>query len=469
MHELRNSFESDDFVAGSVPQAERRNPLTMGLLWVTMCTGFANVMVGFQWHKAGFTLSQVLIGSLFSIVIVVAYTLPASYIGCKSGFTWANLSQRVFGRLGSYFASFNLMWVNIGWYALNAMFCGETLRGLFQLPWAMTSLGAVLAFVMAFNNFFGFSGVANYARWVAAPILVLWVGYTFVKAVSLSSPALLFEPNTEPMALALAQVSTLIIGFCCWGNEPDYWRFGRKSLWYSFWPILGAVSIGGFFFPVSGWLLAQATGVSEYAQAAVLMDKFAFGGIPLIAGLVLFIVYLAGNDANLYGSVNALQNICGFKRKYLVGVLTLACICAVFWLSGIKNKFEAVASLSSIFIPSVTIIILAEWFLLRRLSHPLADLFTVDISRNDAVPPLRLAAVIALFCGCLVGVLTSGIIPGLETWQIGICALQSWLTCLAVYVVLRLMESWQADPADNIAATQETVTLSDSSPPELSS
>jgi purine-cytosine permease-like protein len=468
MHDqLRTSFESDDYIGGSVPTAERRHPLTMGLLWVTMCTGFANVMVGFQWHKAGFTLSQVLLSSLVSVAIVVAYTLPASYIGCQSGLTWANLSQRVFGRLGSYFASFNLMWVNIGWYALNAMFCGETLRGLFQLPWAMTSLGAVLALVMAVNNFFGFSGVANYARWIAAPVLVAWVGYTFIKAVSLSSPALLFEPSSQPMAIAITQVSTLVIGFCCWGNEPDYWRFGKKSLWYSFLPILGAVAIGGFFFPVAGWLLAQATGVSEYAQAAVLMDKFAFGGIPLIAALVLFIVYLAGNDANLYGSVNALQNICGFKRKYLVAVLTLACIAAVFWLSGIKNKFEAVASLSSIFIPSVTIIILAEWFLLRRLSHPLADYFHIDTTYKESVPAVRWPAAIALICGCLVGVATSGVIPGLAHWQIGICALQAWLTCFAVYLVLRIVESWKPDATDNLVKTQNAVRASDSLPPQI--
>ena len=39
-----------------VPLTERRGPLTMGLLWISMVTGFSAVLMGFEWCKLGFTL-----------------------------------------------------------------------------------------------------------------------------------------------------------------------------------------------------------------------------------------------------------------------------------------------------------------------------------------------------------------------------------------------------------------------------
>ena len=110
----------------------RRGSLTMALLWITMSTGFTNVMAGFQWHKGGFNLTQVLQASLFSFLLIMAYGIPACYLGCKSGLTWAVLSRRIFGHWGSQLVSFNLIWVNIGWYALNAVYLGECFRGLFH-------------------------------------------------------------------------------------------------------------------------------------------------------------------------------------------------------------------------------------------------------------------------------------------------------------------------------------------------
>ena len=112
--------------------------------------------------QSGFSLTQVMQASLISFLLIMLYGIPACYLGCKSGLTWAVLSRRIFGHWGSQLVSFNLMWVNIGWYALNAVYLGECFRGLFHWSTPIVILAAVFAVLMAFNNFFGFAGVRQF-------------------------------------------------------------------------------------------------------------------------------------------------------------------------------------------------------------------------------------------------------------------------------------------------------------------
>ncbi|HEY9715470.1 MAG TPA: hypothetical protein V6C72_18495, partial [Chroococcales cyanobacterium] len=76
-----------DYLDEQVPLSHRRSPVTMGLLWITMVTGFPSVLVGFEWFKQGFVLSQILICLLVSNLILLAYALPACYLGAHSGQT----------------------------------------------------------------------------------------------------------------------------------------------------------------------------------------------------------------------------------------------------------------------------------------------------------------------------------------------------------------------------------------------
>ncbi|MEZ4537620.1 MAG: hypothetical protein R3D26_21865 [Cyanobacteriota/Melainabacteria group bacterium] len=53
------------------------------------------------------------------------------------------------------------------------------------------------------------------------------------------------------------------------------------------------------------------------------------------------------------------------------------------------------------------------------------------------MPAFSRAAVSALLAGCLVGVATAGVIPGLESWHQGICSIQGWACAIAVYTFMR--------------------------------
>ena len=203
------------------------------------------------------------------------------------------------------------------------------------------------------------------------------------------------------------QVSTLVLGFCIWGNEPDFWRFGKKSLWRTVWPFAISILIGGIIFPITGWLMAQVAGISDYGQAAVLMTNYAFGGFTILSAFSLSVVFFANNDANLYGSINAMQNMNAGRRKHIVLFLTIACVISSVALCGVSKAFEAVASVSSIFLPTVTVIMIAEWFVLSRLAAPDQD-FCRNVEMHR-LPVLRYPAIIALIVGFIVGMATGGL------------------------------------------------------------
>jgi cytosine permease len=429
---------AQDYTSSAVPASERRDPVTMGLLWITMVTGFPSVLVGFQWFKAGLNLPQVIGCSIVSCIVLLLYALPASMMGSNSGLTYALLARKVFGRWGSLLVSLNLLLLSIAWYGLTAVFLAAGLEGLFHWHLSPIWFSALLAIVMTFNNFFGFSGVANFARYLAGPVLVAWVFFTFCKAGVACPASVWTEPGHIGTPLALGLVSSFVIGYSVWGNEADYWRFGKPKLWSVTIPILVSLSIGEFIFPITGWMLARQTGVTGDAAATSLMNTYAFGGWSAIAAAVLVVTYMAVNDSMLYGCINALENFRSMNRRKVVAFLAFVGSVTAAFLAGVSNNFEQVAALSAVFLPSATIVILVELWLISkehkeegRLSQvpSLADLHSV-----------RWSAVLAFACGCAVGLVTANLVPGLQKLSIGVPALNAWIATFVSYVIFRNLE-----------------------------
>ncbi|HEY9783780.1 MAG TPA: cytosine permease [Candidatus Obscuribacterales bacterium] len=424
-----------------VPAHERRGPLTMGLLWITMVTSFPTVLIGFEWFKAGLSLSQVVVCTLISSALLLAYAIPASQLGAVSGLGYGTLSRSVFGRWGSRLVSFNLVWIFIAWYGLCALFMAEGLEGLFNLKLPMMALSVTFAVLMAFNNFFGFKGVANFARYFAAPILIVWVAYTFVKASMGCPSTALTEVSHVSFTSALMTVSAFVIGFGAWGNESDYWRFGKPKTKYTAIPLAVALCIGQVIFPITGFMVARMTGITEYGAAISFMNNYSFGGLAVLGAIVLAASYFAANDSNLFGSVHACENLKQWSHRGWVAVLAILGACMAAWLSisGTAKSLEAIASLNCIVLPTPTVIMIAEWLLIGRILRRDCDWFS-RVPELDELPPVRFAACSALVAGIGIGILTAGILPGCQSLHVGICSLQAWLTAALVYVPLRVLE-----------------------------
>ena len=436
----------DDYLQDAVPLAERRSSLTMGLLWLTMVTCFPNVLAGFQWFREGLNIQQVISEVIISAIIIMVYSIPACYLGAKCGLTYTGLSRSVFGRWGARLISLNVIFVSVGWYALNAIFLADGIRGLFGLNVPQVWFAVFIAIVMAFNNFFGFSGVANFARFLAAPVLLLWVGIAFFKSCGACPASVWSEAGHISNPQSLTLVSAFVIGVACWGNEPDYWRFGKAKWTFSVIPLLVSLIIGQVIFPITGWMMARQSGVTDFAAATRLLNDYVFGGLAIISATVLSVSYIAVNDSGLYAAINAAENLKNFSRKWCVTILTLLAAATAVMLFGYKQNFETVAALSSIMLPGATVIMIAENFMIKRLCGRAENLSV--LLAYDKLPAVRWAALVSLIAGCIVALSTAGFLPGTENFVFGIPSLQGWLTSLGCYLLLRPLELkyWQKGP-----------------------
>lgn len=445
---------------GIIHKSERKGPLTMGLLWVTMCTLYPCALVGFLWYKEGMSFAQVLLGSFLSCVILLIYALPACHMGAKTGRSYGSVVKSVFGHQGARIVSFNLVWMFIAWYGLISLFCAESLSGLFHFGLPMVVLAPIFASLMALNNFWGFKGVANFARFFAAPLLILWVGYTFFKA-TLSAPLALYTDPAKISSIAsFVMVANFVIGCGVWGNEQDYWRHSKPPVLTIIPPVMIASLVGLCLFPVTGWMVAKISGITDYGQATAFMSNYSFGGVPIFCAVVLIASYFAVNDSNLYGSSNSVSHLFGLNHRVAVCVLALLGAVLASFLSymGCAKSLEHVASLNCIIMAMPTVILLTEYYVIGPILK--RDTICVENAiQSEKKVQYRPAALIALFVGCLVGVLNAGVIPGMESFKFGICSVQGWAAGMIVYILLRLFWKKSHPVADQIAKPPQAVSV----------
>jgi purine-cytosine permease-like protein len=403
-----------------VPHGERRGVTTMALLWVTMVTGFPSVLIGFQWHADGMTLSQAFVGVCISSLILLVYSIPACYLGAMTGKTYTMLSRSAFGVRGSWLVSFNIIVSATAWYALTAIFLAQGLASLYELPLSLPWLAAVLAVLMAFNNFFGFSGVANFARYAAGPVLIVWVLYCFGSAATTIPTAVWTATPSMSTWNALTAVSSFVIGYSVWGNEADYWRFSKAKAVPVIAPLVGAIIIGAVLFPITGWMVAELTHTKDPAQATAVMNSFAFGKARALAAVVLVMTYVAVNDSLLFATVNALENILKLSRRVRVVSLAVTGALLAAWLSHYARSFDVIAAVTGIVLPAATTITMVEWFVPHH---------------ENEYHGVHWSAVVSLVVGSAVGIFTSDVLPGFDS--IFVPTLNAWLTSLAIYLALR--------------------------------
>jgi purine-cytosine permease-like protein len=411
----------------------------MGLLWVTMVASFPAVIAGFEWYKQGISLPQLIFCSAISVLLLLFYSVPACELGARTGLGYCALGQAVFGRWGSIFLTVNLLWIFVAWYALTAVFMAQAVVNLFHWQISLVLLSVIFAFLMAVNNFFGFTGVSNFARFMAAPVLIIWVGFILWKA--LHEPAIatpIVDLPRPGMMYALSIISSFIIGFAVWGNEQDYWRYSKPGIWRSAIPLLLSIAIGQIIFPLAGWFIARASGAVDYSSTLSFMSTYCFGGMAIIGLLILIADYFSTNDSSLFGCAAAIETSLPLNHALSVGIFTVlgAVIAALLAITDMSQTFSTLVSLNCIVLPTPTIIMIVEWWLQKNIfnrSTPFEQL-----NNPEQLPAVQMPAIIALVAGLFVGIISSGLIPAFEFCQIGISSLNAWLTAIIVYLPLRI-------------------------------
>lgn len=434
----RTGAADSDYTTSVVPDEKRRPLWSMLLTWATFQMAVSSVYTGFLARSQGLTLRDMIVAGAVSIVIILSYGVGACYIGTHTGQTHTLIARTVFGKAGSGIASALLILMGMGWYAFQAYFLALILQGLFGVNVVLWS--AIFGVVMVFNNLFGFRGVAAYARFVAAPVLLLWGTYTLVKGFTTVPGSVLFSQPHVPVTTSVLAITGLLVGGAAWGNEPDVFRYSRRGRSVNLGPLAFGYSVGLLIFPMAGYLMAELSGAKEFAAIIHYFVDFSLFGLTLLGVIVFFINQFALNDGNLYESINAVQNLLGmwkhWQRPYSVLLLGLIGAIVAAKMATFEDSFMIVAGISAVFVPCVTIIMATDLFLVPRLFGLRRPVTAVTPWERASV--MNWVGLVALVAGLLVGSVSGGLIPGVPGFgstYIGFPPLQSWAVSVGVYLL----------------------------------
>jgi cytosine permease len=425
-----------DSRTGVVPLSERRPRYHFVALWVTLAAGFTYLFLGFQYHDAGYSLGKALLAGGLGALCYLAYALPAAYLGSSTGQTYALLTRSILGKVGSALVTVLLIAVAAGWTAFAFTLLATLYDGLFG--WGHVLLISVLLAVAGItNNLFGFTGISAFARYLVAPVMVIWVLYLVIKGFAevdtAGDPAL---AGTLPMLTGIGTA----IGSVMWGNEPDTWRYGRPRFSWPLPALVIALGVGLILFVAGGWMMAELSGAGQYdfGPAFRYTVEYSLFGALWLGAIVATVLQVAINDGNYYEMVNGGQNAVGhlarWRRLYTCLLVAAIAALATWWFPHVQNGFFKVAGWSSITLPSVTVVMCVDQYVLPRLGAG---------RRSIAIPSWRAAGVanwpgvVAVLAAVLFGAYGLMLFPGQTSApNLGLVPVEAWLLAGILYALL---------------------------------
>jgi purine-cytosine permease-like protein len=440
--ELSDDVEHDYSTSdgGVVPLAKRRSQYSFVALWVTFAAGFTYLFLGFQYHDAGYSLLRAISAGALGALAYLAYALPAAYLGSHTGQTHALLTRSIFGRVGSVLVSLVLIGIAAGWAAFAFNLLATLYDGLFG--WGhIVLISVVLAVVGVTNTTLGFTGISAFARYLVAPLMILWIGYLVIKGFTDVASGDLSTHGTNPTTLSLLSGIGVAIGSVMWGNEPDTWRYGQPRFRWPIPPYLLALAVGLILFVAGGWMMAELSGAGQYdfGPAFTATVKYSLFGALWLGAVLATVLQVAINDGNYYEMVNGGQNLIGqvpgWRRLYTC--LLVAVIAAIFtWqFAKLETGFFTVAGWSSLALPSATTVMVVDQFVLPRL---------LPLRRAvEPIPSWREAAtgnwpgIIAVVTAVLFGAWGLVLFPGQDSApNLGLVAPEAWIMAGLLYLGL---------------------------------
>jgi purine-cytosine permease-like protein len=429
---------------GVVPLAQRRSRYHFLSLWITFAAGFTYLFLGLQYHDAGYSLLMAVAAGSIAAIAYLVYALPAAYLGSTTGQTHALLTRSVLGKVGSVLVSLLLIGVAAGWTAFAFNLLATLYDGLFS--WGhVVLISVILAVVGIANNLFGFTGIAAYARYLVAPLMILWMLYLVIKGVVQMPSAQLTANPAATVPLPFLAGIGVAIGSVMWGNEPDTWRYGKPKLFWPTIPFVVAFAVGLVLFVAGGWMLAQLSGVDQFdfGPAFRYTVQYSLFGVLALGAVVATVLQIAINDGNYYEMINAGQNLAsgipGWRRWYTC--LIMAVIAAVFaWrFPDAQTGFLTVAKWSSTALPCATVVMCVDVFVLPRMLGFRRPVERIPSWREAA--PANWPGIVALLLSVAFGAWGLGLFPGQDQNNpppAGLPAVEAWALAGVIYAGLAL-------------------------------
>jgi purine-cytosine permease-like protein len=287
-----------DYTESVVPAEARRSNFRMLLTFGSMQLVFGAVLVGYTARFEGFSLGRLIAAMAIAAVTMTAYCIGSANLGAVIGQTHAVTTRGVFGTIGSALVSLLLVIDGMGFYLFTVLFVvslGQALIG--TLP-AVSLITALLAFVMIFNNYFGFTGLQRFAQFIAVPIVALWGLYATIKAfTSVSGHALSTVPHTAAPTSFFIVVGAMV-GLSTWGNEPDIFRYAKpgRASWWNIPALAIPYVLGAFLFPIMGYMIAALSDQPDFSASIKYFSSFTLFGLGGLMMVVLLVNQWAVQD-----------------------------------------------------------------------------------------------------------------------------------------------------------------------------
>jgi purine-cytosine permease-like protein len=414
----------------------------MLLTFGSMQLVFGAVLVGYDARFQGLTLGRLSVAMAIAAVAMTVYCIGSANVGAVVGQTHAVTTRGVFGWLGSGVVSLLLVIDGMGFYLFTVLFVVTLFTALVGTLPAVSLLTALLALVMIFNNYFGFTGLQRFAQYVAVPVIAAWGIYAVTRAFISGTGHLAAVPHAASASSTLF-VAGAMIGLSTWGNEPDIFRYSKpgRASWWNIPALAIPYVLGAFLFPIMGYLVASLANNSNFAPSIRYFANFTLFGAAALLMIVLLVNQWAVQDGNLYIAINGAQNLLSriphWRREYTVIGLGLAAAGLTYILPSLTKTFNIVTGIGAVTVPVASTIMALDVFVLPRLWGLRRPLHRVASWNELAIG--NWPGIVALLAGTAVGATTGGLIPGTSGFgvtYIGSPPIQAWLTGAVVYLVL---------------------------------
>ncbi|MBA6315766.1 cytosine permease [Cellulophaga sp. HaHa_2_95] len=325
------------------------------------------------------------------LVLSILCTVTA-IIGNRTRLSTYMLLHFSFGKKGALLINLLVAITLLGWYAVTVEIFGQALTDAFaqlfnvSFPvWIGIILGSIL---MTLTSIYGFRIIERFSS-IAVPLMLLFVVYVLYITTSQNSiPTLLQIPGNASMTTT--QAISAVVGMVILTPVlmPDYSRFAKTDK-DSLISILG-LTIG---FP----LVLLAGGIPSLITGEIDIMKIMIGlSLTIPALCILIFSTWTTNTANLYSTQLTLSTVFTKTKDAKLGIIASG-IGTLLALFGVATHFIDFLNISSIFIPPVSAIFIADFFFVKKQQYELA--------RFNELPQLDASALVSWIIACIVAYL----------------------------------------------------------------
>lgn len=413
---------SDDYSLSRVPRDERLGFGSMLLQWLAQSGSISQFTLGAT-IGVGMTFGDAFLAFTLGAVILEVVIFAIGLAGMREGLATPLLTRWIgFGRNGSALVSFVIAISLVGWFGVqNTIFATSVSAIAGGPPWMWSVLAGLAITVLVI---FGFRWMTLFAK-IVTPLFFGLVAWSVISTLTqhnlgdlISSP-----PPGEPLPLAVA--ATAIAGGYMTGAiiSPEMTRYNRKG-GHVLVQSAASMILSEYIVGMTGVLLGHLVKSNQVTH--IVLSTSGVIGVAIVLMSTSKI-----NDWNLYGSslgvVNFFQVV--FGKRLHRGAVTIVLGVAGTLLSaiGIMTHFTDFLSVLGVAIPPIGGIIVAEYWVVRRMRRPLDDTRAAETLPASSPTWVPLSLVIWAVAFCVGKYVT-----------VGIPALNSLATAFLLYSVLGL-------------------------------